>query len=176
MPPAVSTIETLTEYAQELLDLCDTALADTVGGQIDRVFLSPPAPPWDCEQLSVEVDALGDYPLPTTSTLAGGRRLTAAINVVSFRVVVLRDCVPGITEEGYFPDPAELTASASEGHQDVWAIWTRVRTAYREGDLFEGNCDHLWFDGATALEQSGGFAGYQLMFRAEIAGFGNSGS
>lgn len=176
MPPTVSTIETLTEYADELLTLCNAALADTVGGEIDRSYLSPPTPPWDCEQVTVEVASIGDWPLPTTSTLGSGRRITAALNFIGFRIVVIRDCIPGLDDDGDFPDPDDIRASAIEGHQDVWAIWTRIRTAYIHGDLFEGNCDHLVFDGATALETSGGHGGYQIDLRAEIAGFANSGS
>lgn len=176
MPPTVSTVTTATEYAQELLELCEEAIATTESGAIERAYLSPPSPPWDCEQLTVEITSIGDFPLPTTSTLGGGQRITAAINVLGFRVVVLRDCAPGMDEDGEFPDPDEMAAFAALGHQDVWSIWTRVRTAYIAGDLFEGNCDHLFFDGATALEMSGGMAGYQLLFRAEIAGFANSGS
>lgn len=173
MPP--STLATLTGYAQELLTLASAAVADTVGGEIDRTFLSPPGPPFDCEQISVEVISLGEAPTAVTTSIGAGRRnLTGALNLVGFRVMVIRDCIPGLDDEGNFPGEGELTAAATTLHEDLFAVWTRVRTAQREGDLFGGKCDHLFYDGASAIETQGSMAGYQIDFRAEIAGFVNN--
>jgi hypothetical protein len=168
-------LDRITEYAQELLDLCEAALATTDEGVPSVVYLAVPGPAYDCDQLTVENMGLGDAPLATTSTLGGGRRITAAINFVSFRVKIVR-CVPTIDDSGNPPDPAAVAARAAVLNQDVWSIWTRVRTEQREGTLFGGDCDHLFYDGATAIEEEGGIAGYQIDFRAEIAGFINAGS
>jgi len=176
MPP-ISTLQSLTQYAAELLALCEDALTPTVGGVILRSYLSPGTPAFDCEQLTVDVQSLGDADMTTLSTLgAGGRHITGALNLIGFRVTVVRDCVPTLEEDGDFPDPIDMQAKAVEVQEDVWAIWTRVRTAKMEGTLFDGRCNKLFFDGARALETAGGTAGWEIDFRANIPGFVNSGS
>jgi hypothetical protein len=175
MPPVVSTIDQITLYAQELLELCDQALLATTDGAPDVSYLAHSIPAIDCEQLTVEVLSLGDHPLPATTTLSPGRRLTAAINVVGFRVTIAR-CVPVLDEQGNPPPPDEIQAAAERLHQDLFAIWTRVRTAQKAGELFGGLCDHLFYDGAFPLEESGGYAGYTIDFRVSIDGFANLGT
>lgn len=175
MPPVASTIDTLTEYADELLDLCETAVALTDLGAPSATFLASPGPAFDCDQLTVELISLGDAPFASTTVLGPGRRVTAAMNLVGFRIKIVR-CVAMLDEQGNPPTPAAQRAGAVAGHQDVWAIWTAVRTAQREGTLFGGLCDHLFYDGARALDEQGGIAGYEIDFRAEIAGFANSGT
>lgn len=171
MPPVASTLQTVTEYAQELLDLCDAAISTTVGGPIARSYISPGRPPWDCEQITVHLSSLGDAPFAVTSSVGGGRRhITGATNLLGFAITVVRDCVPTIDDRGLFPDEADIQLSAVEGHEDVWAIWTAVRLAQMDGTLFGGTCDHLFFDGAVALDTEGGFAGFEILFRVEIAG------
>lgn len=168
-------LDRLTEYAQELLDLCEAALEATDAGAPSRVYLAVPGPPFDCDQLTVETASLGDAPLAATSVLGSGRRITAAINLVGFRVKIVR-CVPTLSEAGDPPPEEDVTLAAAMLNMDVWAIWTRVRTAQREGTLFGGDCSHLFYDGAFAIEEEGGIAGYQIDFRADIDGFVNSGS
>lgn len=167
-------IDRLTEYGQELLDLCEVAVI-AAGWAPSRVYLAPPGPPYDCDQLTVETASLGDAPLATTSTIGAGKRITAAMNLVGFRVKLVR-CVPTIDEDGNPPDPDEESVAADLLNKSLWAIWTRVRTAQRAGELFGGDCDHLFYDGASPIDEEGGLAGYQIDFRAEIAGFANLGT
>jgi hypothetical protein len=176
VPPAVSTLQTPTEYADQLLTLCAAAVADAVGGAIDRAYLSPGRPVIDCEQITVSLISLGDAPFATTSSVGGGKRhITGALNLLGFLITVARDCVP-IVEDETLPDPDEINAAAVEVQEDVWSIWTRIRQEQRDGELFGGLCDHLFYDGARALETEGGFAGWEIEFRAEIAGILTSGS
>lgn len=166
-------LDLINEYAQELLDVCEGAVAAV--GEIDRSYIAPPGPAFDCGQLTVEIRSLGDHPLPTSSSLGSGRRLHAAINLVGFRVKVV-GCVPTLDSDGDPPEPADAQAAAFVLNKMVYSIWTRVRTVYKEGEIFGGNCNALFFDGARALDELGGLAGYEIDFRAEIEGFANAGS
>lgn len=175
MPPVASTITTLTEYARELLELCEASLVATDVGPPPKIYLAPPGPAFDCDQLTVEVISLGDAPFAGTSVLSGGRKITAAMNLIGFRVKIVR-CGPTLDAQGNPPPLADEEDAAIIGHQDVWAIWTGVRTAQFAGTLFGGLCDHVFYDGARAIETLGGISGYEIDFRVEIAGFANSGS
>ena len=177
MPPAVSTLQTPTVYAQELLDLAATAVASAVGGPISRRYLSPGRPAADCEQLTVTLISIGDAPMAALSSIgAGYRHITGALNLLGFLVTVFRDCVPVIEDTRYVPSAEDINAAGVEAQEDVWAIWTAVRKAQVAEELFGGACDHLFFDGALALETEGSFAGWEIEFRAEIAGIAANGS
>ena len=176
MPPAVTTLTTPTEYAQELLDLCSVALADTVGGPVDREYLSAGRPVLDCEQLTVSVTSLGDASFPAQSVVgAGQRHITGALNLYGFLVTIVR-CVPTIDENGAIPTVGEESDAAAKVHQDLIAIWNAVRQAKRSDDLFGGSCELLFFDGARALDSEGGLGGWEIEFRADISGFPTDGS
>lgn len=177
MPPAVSTLQTPTAYANELLDLCATAVAAAAGGPITRQYLSPGRPAADCEQLTVSLISIGDAPMATTSGIgAGYRHLTGALNLLGFLVTIFRDCVPVIDDDFHVPPADEIDAAAVIGQEDVWAIWTAVRQAQVNEELFGGACDHLFFDGAFSLDTEGSLAGWEIQFRAEIAGIAANGA
>lgn len=165
-----STLLTPTEYAQELLDLCSDAIAETEGGEIARRYIWTGRPAFDCEQLTVSGVSLGEAPTGALSAMGTGRRhVTGRVNLIGFLVCIVRDCAPQMNGRSA-PDPDALTAHASEIQQDVWAVWTAVYRAMREGTLFGGRCDHLFFDGAQALESSGTLSAWEILFRAEILG------
>lgn len=167
-------LDLINEYAQELLDLCADAVT-AASSEPNRVYVAPPGPAFDCDQLTVEVRSLGDHPFPAQSTLGAGRRIHAAINLVGFRVKIV-GCVPTLDEEGNPPSEVDSQAAAFGLNKDLYAIWTRVRTAFKDGTLFSGNCSALFFDGGRALDELGGLAGYEIDFRAELEGFANAGT
>lgn len=171
MPPAVVTKETLTLYAQELLDLAVAALADSSAGPMERSFLVHGTPVHDCAQVTVAVTSIGDASFPAQSTIgAGQRHITGALNLYGFQIEITR-CLPTIDSAGDPPSPEEETAAASGLHEDVMLVWNRVRQEKRDGTLFGGDCDMLFFDGALAVESQGGFGGWTIDFRADISGF-----
>lgn len=165
-------VDRLTEYAQQLLEVCAAALEITDAGPPVMQGVVPVGPAFDCEQLTVEVISIGDAPFAGTSSFATGGKITAAINLPGFRVKIIR-CVHVIAEDGTPPTMAQQSEDAAKVNQDAWAIWTGVRTAQKNGELFGGECDHLLYDGATGIEAEGGMAGWQIDFRAELAGFLN---
>ncbi len=171
------TVESLTAYADELLGIASAALVDTIGGPIDREALTAGSPSFDCEQITVDVRSLGDAAMSTLSTLgAGSRHLHGAVNLIGFRVTVVRECIATIEEDGEFPSVAEMRTDAETVHQDVWAIWSKIRSTMNAGDLFGGRCSKIFFDGARALPIEGGTAGWEIDFRVNIPGFANSGT
>ena len=117
-----------------------------------------PGPPFDCDQLTVETLSLGMLRSRPRACSESGRRITAAINLVGFRVKIVR-CVPTLTRRRIRRPRRTWPLAAAMLNMDVWAIWTRVRTAQREGTLFGGDCGHLFYDGAFAIEEEGGIAG-----------------
>lgn len=175
MPP--TTVSSLTAYADELLELANAALADTVGGSIDRAALSAGTPAFDCEQITVEVLSIADAALSTQSPLGGGsRHIGGAVTLIGFRITVARDCIRIIDEDGDPPTVEEMHEDSEKVHQDVMAIWSRVRTLMNQGELFGGRCRKLFFDGARALPIEGNFAGWTIDFRVNIPGYLNDAS
>lgn len=171
------TVESLTAYADELAAAAAAALTDTVGGAIERAGLTAGLPAFDCEQVTVAVISLGDAQQSTLSTLGAGRRhMSGAVNLIGFRITVVRDCIATINERGEFPTIEEMRSDAERVHQDVWAIWTRIRRLMMAGELFGGRCSKLFFDGARATATEGGMAGWEIDFRANIPGFANDGN
>lgn len=168
-----STITTPTEYAQELLDLANSALSFTTRGSIGRAYLSPGEPALDCETLTVQIAGFSEATTNPTSTFLAPfkRHVFGRVNLIAFRITVARDCIPTSSDNGRRPPlPAELQAAAEDIHEDVWAIWTRVYREMREGNLFGGRCDSLFMTSAEELETSGGVGGYTIDLATNIAG------
>ena len=174
---SVSTLETPFVYAGQLLDVANAAIGDTIGGPIDRVYVSPGRPAFDCEQLTVHLESFGDFIARRCRRRVPGRtHIIGKVNMVGFVVTIVRDCVPTMDDRGNPPSPDDIEAAAEEIAQDVWAVWTGVYNAKREDSLFGGRCDYLFYDGADVLETEGTFAAWELRFRAEIAGIISVGS
>lgn len=170
-----SSIQTPFAYAEELLAVCEDAVAATTSGAIDRVYVSPGRPAYDCEQLTIALVSLGEADTAVATTLARGRRpVTGRVNLLGFLVTVLRDCVPVLEGESP-PAPASIAASASEVIEDVWAIWSYLYWAFRRGELLGGACDDLMMDAAIAIETEGTLAGFEIEFRVNIPGILNAG-
>jgi hypothetical protein len=171
-----STLTTPFEYAEELLELCAAAIADTDGGPIDLQYVEWGRPAYDCEELVVSGMGFGEADTRTDTSLGAGKRTVhGRVNLVSFTVTVVR-CAAVMDDNGNSPTKEQTEAKSAEMFAAVWAIWTRVYRAKRDGDLFEGKCMDLFFDGASSVDASGGLYGAEIRFRAEIAGIIASGS
>ncbi len=173
MPPA--TIQTPFQYAEDLLALCLDAVTATAAGAIDRVYVSPGRPAYDCEQLTISLMSVGEAATVAPTSLSPGKRhVTGRVNLLGFLVTVLRDCVP-ILDGDRAPEGDAIALSAAEVIEDVWAIWTYLYWAFRRGELLEGTCDSLFMDGARAVETEGTLAGFEIDFRVNIPGILNAG-
>jgi len=167
--------EDLQTLAQELLDACIDALdsiplsAPDLGGAPERTFIAAGVPVWDCcEQMAVHVSSLTEAPT-SPGGLATGRRASAMRINLARLVVTLTRCVP-VSEDGEPPPAALLTASAEQINADAWAIWNHLYDAIRAGTLF-ALCLEVFWEGMTAVNPSGGCAGWQIAFRVRLDGY-----
>ena len=178
----MSDVGTLTDYAAELLDVCDDATASTVGGRVSeqpkgRAFVASALPALDCcPQLTVHVGGLQiENTSPTTPVTAPGHRLTTTgMLFLALYVVTVVRCQPiskGNRQIIVPPDPDELQAAAIQSDQDLWAIWNRVAAEHNAGNLFGGRCPTLYFDPPSPLLVEGACGGWEIPFRAAIDGY-----
>lgn len=170
----MNTVNTLYEFAQQLLAACEEALTTTLGGVPDVSFISPSLPAIDCpEMLVVDIRTLG---LDATSIGPGPtaqmhRVAQRAVYIATMDATIVR-CQPvmeSITAQ--LPDPAAIQLAAQKSHQDLWAIWNYVGVKFRAGDLFEGKCKPLTFDPAVPVQPSGASAGWSFQLRMAVDGY-----
>lgn len=163
----------LYDMCAEYLDACNEALVDTPGGAIDRAFVSPGPPAWDCcPQLTVHAGgpAVGDT-MPLQPPLQPGERLEVGIvTLVAMTATILR-CTPTVEEGGDLPSAHGLDVSAAETLADVWAIWNHIATLKRAGTLWAPKTREVFFDPAVSLNSAGGCAGWQLQIRVFLPGY-----
>jgi hypothetical protein len=160
---------------REFLQASADALLDAPAGPIDRAFVSPGPPAWDCcPQLTVH--AGGPAPAdtePLAPPLQPGHRIQDGVllNLVTMTATVIR-CTPTVPEGSTgFPDAADLDASAEELLGDVWAIWNHIATLKRAGSLWGPKTREVFFDPAVALNAAGGCAGWQMQVRVQLDGY-----
>src|SRR4051812_1224440 len=96
----------LQALAAEWLAACTAALATTDEGAIDRSFVSPGVPAFDCcPQLTVHVGGPAEgATAPLAPPLQPGHRTSiGVVPLVPLTATVIR-CIPGMTDSGEFPD------------------------------------------------------------------------
>lgn len=177
MPPVPSTLDTPWKYAQELLDLCQVLLADTEdlsviqhpGGEIERAYRWFGKVVADCEQITVSWSGFGERSDATFPT--GLRHVYGRVNLISFTIMVIRDCVPLLSEdERSAPEIARAEESARELLRDAWSIWSGIYSSAKAGELFQGRCSELYMIRADPLEPQGDLAGFEIELAAQIDG------
>lgn len=168
----------LFDVCSEWLAACEAAVATTDAGAIDRSFVSPGPPAWDCcPQLTVH----GGYAIADTAplipTLAPGHRSTVQGGVVLVPLVatIIR-CIPtlGDYSGSEFVPKAALEASAMSTHADLWAILNHTWDQHSRGILFAPESRELFFDPAVPLVPAGGCAGWQIQIRVSLYGYQES--
>lgn len=165
----------LYDLCREYLDACASALELSPGGPIDRAFVSPGPPAWDCcPQLTVHAGgpSAGDT-LPLSPPLQPGHRIEDGVlyNMVAMTATVIR-CTPVVREgSNQAPDATGLEASAAELLGDIWAIWNHVATLKRYYGLWTPKEREVFFLPAVALNAAGGCAGWQMEIRVQLGGY-----
>jgi hypothetical protein len=169
----VSTITTLTDYAQDLLGVCENALATTIGGVPDRSYITPSEPAWDCcPFLNVQVGGLTEAPTSPLGPAEAPALRTKFGNVILARYVITAvRCSPTVNGT-QLPTVAAMNASAAEVLEDGWALWNGLRHAIEDNLIFDG-CLGVHFDGAQPLPDQGGCVGWRMVIRASIPGIPN---
>ncbi len=173
----VSTSATVFEVAQELLDVSEAVLADTIGGPVALAYLSPglPAIDYQCDQVAVYLAAMSEE---ATSPLApipasGHRGSWGWVNLVAFSIHASRCIDTGHTANNGFTPPtvANLLIDSRKVMEDGWALWNGIHGAIAEDGLFGGTCNDIKFVSMTPLVPQGGIAGWVLTVTAEMPGY-----
>lgn len=166
----------------DLYDLCreallgaNAALVASPGGAIDRAYVSPGPPAFDCcPQLTVHAGSGAEgATLPGSPAMMPGQRVstTGAVNLIALVITVLR-CVPVASQTKPVPDAAAIDAAAVLTNGDLWSIWHGMRRAYQAGTLFTGECKREFFwDAALPILSQGGCAGWQINIRVQLDGY-----
>lgn len=168
---APSTLSTPYEWARALLEVVEAALPATLGGAIERSFVSAGLPALDCcPQLTVHTAGHGLLPTATPGALTPGHRaVVGQVRYVRYIVTLVR-CAPVPGVKGAPPTPEAQEAIAQIQNQDALAVIAAVNDAYRGGTLWGGLCREFYFDGATSLDPQGGCVGWLFNYRGSIEG------
>ena len=174
MTVAASTVSTLFDLAEELLTVCEDALATTEAGPPTVTYISPGVPTFDylCDTLVVYGATLTEdstSPLnPPPST--GWRHRRGRINLAGLTVVSAR-CGPTDASRNAADMATRLTAAAKKSLEDGWAIWNVVTQRIKDGSLFGGPCADVHYDGGLSLTPQAGLTLWQMTLRVEIGGY-----
>lgn len=164
-----STVSSLWEQAGELLLVMEDALADTIGGTPDRSYVAPAEPAFDCcPFLTVHVPSISEASTTDPGIVGGHRSTTGSIILVEYVVTAVR-CAPEPGSGSTLPSLTAIEASAREVEEDGWALWNRLRSAIRCGEIF-AECSEVYFDGGLSIPEQGGCVGWQFRVRAALPG------
>jgi hypothetical protein len=165
-----STVETLSDYADQVLTVAFNSLNTTTAGAPDRVYVAPAPPAFDCcPMLSVVVASLQeDNTSPVVPSPVVARRTHFGnIIIVDYQIWAIR-CAP-VMDGDNLPTPAQIAASALEVQEDGWALWNGFRHAILNEEIFE-HCLGAYFDGGLPIAEQGGCVGWLFSIRASIPG------
>lgn len=84
-------------------------------------------------------------------------------------------CVPGVDDSGW-PDPADLTVSAQDLLEDLWCVLTELYDRVTHDAIAGAACSDIRLGAASALEPSGGCAGWQVRVTMTCNDAGPTGS
>jgi len=173
---AVSTTASVHEIAAELLTACETILATTVGGPVQRAYLYPGLPALDfaCDQVAVYQSGIGEEQMSplTPIPVVGQRQRLGRVNLVSLTVMAARCIRVGRTTTGGYTPPtvSAVTEDAEKIMEDGWALWCGISAAIREDGLFGGTCQDIKLLGMIPMLPQGALAGWTLTIQFELGG------
>lgn len=170
-----STVDTLSQYALDVLEVAEEALATTDGGTPDRSYVDAAPPAWDCcPFLNVYVAALAEAPTaPVTPAEATAQRTSFGSIILATYVITAVRCAASIGPDN-LPSVLDLNTVASHVQQDGWALWNGLRHAVACGRLFD-TCTGVHFDGGRPINTQGGCVGWVFQIRAMVPGIPNPG-
>lgn len=177
MTVAVSTVSSMFDLANEYLGALVAAMSTTEAGAPDRSFVSLGSPAWEtsCAQAAVQVLVLTEEGTRDTAPAGQtGRRISRGrVNLVGMVGYAIR-CIQASqgNNQAYLPpSDDQLTAEAKAAHEDGWAVWNYVTRANLAGNLFNGPCEIVHFDGGAPVTPAGGLGGWQFTMRVELGGY-----
>lgn len=165
-----STIATLSQYADQLLSVCEDAVALTDAGVQERVYVSASEPAFDCEQLTCYVSNIAEAitsPFSPTEVTALRTKFGNVI-MVTYVIDSVR-CSTTMPNISTFPSVASLNAVAHTVLDDMFALWNGLRHAHENGEIFD-QCLGVHFDGIVPLPDMGDYVGCEMTVSASIPG------
>lgn len=174
MTVVASTVSTLTEEAEALLAVAETALATTDAGVPGLSYISVDPPAFDCcPALIVTVGRVAEASTspftPVEESMV--RPKIVGMILVTYTITVLR-CAANPGANGSLPSPAAMQTVAAETQQDVLALWSGVTNAFKNGDIFD-SCLGFHRDPMNPVREQGGCVGWTWDLRAKINGIPN---
>jgi hypothetical protein len=171
----VATLETLTDYANQILEVAGLAVATTSGGAISRAFVSTNRPALDCcPQLTVDLrQLLIEQTSPNTPVPAAGQRVKLRIVYVAGYVITVVRCssIADVAQDG-LPRMSSIAQVAAWTTEDLWATWNALREAWNDGSGFlDGDCKDFYLDPPTPVSQEGGCVGWEIPVRVWVDGY-----
>lgn len=177
MPVVASTVASVHEAAQTLLETSALLLEPTVGGPVALTYLSPGLPAFDyaCDQVIVWNSGIAEeFTSPLTPFPQIGQRPRLGwVNLVTLSVFAGRCIHVGQEARGqYSPPGAELlTADSVKVMEDGWALWVGLHYAIRNEALFGGTCQDVQFRSMTPITPQGALAGWIVVVSFELGGY-----
>ena len=164
-----TTVASIHEAAQLLLNEAEAALQTTAAGFDGAAYLSPGQPSFDtqCDFVAVWQSGLALAPaggIPTNQLMRTGPRVDlVTLNVTSGRCLNVNAPmgVPAFTVQ---------TEDAVKHMEDAQALWVGISDALADG-LLDGTCRQLILQGMTAYTPQGGVGGWNLVLVAQIDGY-----
>jgi hypothetical protein len=166
----------LYDLADEVLSVCEAALALLPAGVPARSYVAHGLPAIDCEQLTVSV-----FTVPQADTSPRSLPLDrqfkvskfGSLNLIFLTVQLVR-CYPPVTASGrqqnLAPRVEDLTAFSQLIYADGWQLWNGLQTAKRLG-AFAGTCREFSLDPLLPIQPQGGFAGWAVPIEVQLDGF-----
>lgn len=166
-----STVFTLSEYTDELLEAAALALAGTDEGTPELVYSTASRPAYDCcPALIVYVAQIAEAAVsPGFPEASAKRTVIAGLINATYLITVLR-CAANPGANGSMPSVDSMIDVAHQTQQDVFALWNGLRNAVRDGDIFE-RCIGVVFDPARPVTEQGGCVGWEITVRAHVPGY-----
>lgn len=164
-----TTVASIHEAAQLLLDTAEAALQTTAAGFTGEAYLSPGQPSFDtqCDFVCVWQSGLALAPsgiIPQSQLMRTGPRVDlVTLNVTNGR------CLTVNAPMGVPPFTAQ-TADAVIHMEDAQALWVGISDALADG-LLDGTCKQITLQGMTAYTPQGGVGGWNLVLVVQIDGY-----
>ena len=172
-----STVTSMFDLATDLLSAISSAMATTAAGAPDAAYITLGEPAWAeaCGQAVVQAGAIQEGQTDAGGLpLSPGRRYERGrVNLIGMVAYAMRCVSVSELNSDIFslPSPTTLTAIGKQSYEDGWAIWNWVTRASRKGELFNGPCGLVFFDGSPAITPEGNLGGWRFVCRVELDGY-----
>lgn len=171
----MSDVTTLNAYAEEILAVAEAAVAVTVGGVIERAFVSTTRPALDCcPQLTVDLRSLNvEVTSPNVPAPAAGQRIKLRVVFVAGFVITVVRCSADADLKGpdSLPSTTGIAEVARQTSEDLWAVWNALKQSWNTGTFLDGNCKGFYLDPPVPVQQEGGCVGWEIPLRVWVGGF-----